>query len=96
MDYAKWKQNLVLSYNYMPLANIKEKLYNDRISYAKKMEAEEARLRALVDNEEITTLLAQLTNFRTKLLHNAENTEKKIEEQKIILHKLRQEANSRK
>lgn len=40
MDYAKWKQSLVLSYNYMPLANIKEKLYNDRIAYMKKMEAE--------------------------------------------------------
>lgn len=23
LDYAKWKQDLVLNYNYMPLANIK-------------------------------------------------------------------------
>lgn len=68
MDYARWKQNLVLSYNYMPLANIKEKLQNDRMAYLKKMEAEEAYLSALVDNKEITTLLAQLSSFRAKLL----------------------------
>ena len=26
IDYAKWKQALVLKYNYMPLENIKEKI----------------------------------------------------------------------
>lgn len=67
LDYAKWKQNLVLSYNYMPLANIQEKLHNDRLAYVKKMDAEESKLRALVDNEEITTLLRNLGQFKIRL-----------------------------
>ena len=30
LDYAKWKQNLVLNFNYMPLKNIKEKIETER------------------------------------------------------------------
>ena len=26
VDYAKWKQDLILNYNYMPLKTIKEKI----------------------------------------------------------------------
>lgn len=28
IDYAKWKQNLVLKYNYMPMKRIMEKVQN--------------------------------------------------------------------
>ena len=37
IGYAKWKQSLVLNYNYMPLQNIKEKIEGERRNYVKKM-----------------------------------------------------------
>lgn len=50
IDYAKWKQSLVLSYNYMPLQSIKEKIDTERKNYLKKMEDEETKLRKTVEN----------------------------------------------
>lgn len=38
IDYAKWKQSLVLSYNYMPLQTIREKIDTERRAYLKKMD----------------------------------------------------------
>lgn len=38
IDYAKWKQNLVLKYNYMPLKRITEKVQTETINYLKRIE----------------------------------------------------------
>ena len=37
LDYAKWKQGLVLKYNYMPMKRIAEKVHNERINYVRKI-----------------------------------------------------------
>jgi hypothetical protein len=46
------------------------------------MEAEEAKLRAIVDNDEFVEIFNNLSKFRVKLLGVAEDYEVKIHNQK--------------
>lgn len=40
IDYAKWKQDLVLKYNYMPMKRMTEKVQNEKLTYLKKISDE--------------------------------------------------------
>lgn len=53
------------------------------------MEAEEARLRMIVDNDEFITLLNNMGKFRNRLLEMSKEYEIKIENQREILRRLR-------
>lgn len=67
IDYAKWKQDLVLNYNYMPLKNIKEKIQTERENYLKRMNEEEKKLIKLIDNKEMNTQIENFRDFKQKL-----------------------------
>jgi uncharacterized protein (UPF0332 family) len=37
IDYAKWKQELVLKYNYLPMKRIGDKIENDKLNYIRRI-----------------------------------------------------------
>lgn len=37
IDYAKWKQQLVLKYNYLPMKRIADKIETDKVNYLRKI-----------------------------------------------------------
>jgi hypothetical protein len=60
-DYAKWKQDLVLKYNYMPMKRMTEKVQNEKMNYLKKISDEEKNCAKILSGKEITV---QLDLFR--------------------------------
>ena len=48
LDYAKWKQSLVLQYNYLPMKRITEKVENQKVNYVKKIKEDPTDRRILL------------------------------------------------
>ena len=67
INYAKWKQDLILSYNYMPLKNIKDKINSERENHLKKMMEEEKNLISVIDNKEMNVQIEHFRDFKGKL-----------------------------
>lgn len=61
IDYAKWKQELVLKYNYLPMKRITDKIENDKANYLRKIAEEEKNCAKILSGKEITV---QLDLFR--------------------------------
>jgi hypothetical protein len=67
LDYAKWKQSLVLQYNYLPMKRITEKVENEKVNYLKKIEEEEKHCAKILSGKEITVQLDLFREFSKKL-----------------------------
>ena len=67
IDYAKWKQELVLKYNYLPMKRLTDKIENDKAQYLKKIAEEEKHCASILSGKEITVQLDLFRNFSKKL-----------------------------
>jgi hypothetical protein len=67
IDYAKWKQSLVLKFNYMPMKRITEKIENERANYVRKIAEEEKVAARMLSGKEITVQLDLFRQFSLKL-----------------------------
>lgn len=83
LDYAKWKQGLVLKYNYMPMKRITEKVHNERANYVRKIAEEEQACAKMLAGKEITVQLDRFRDFSRKLSEKMEEIEAKIAEEEM-------------
>lgn len=67
IEYAKWKQSLVLKFNYMPMKRITEKIENERANYVRKIAEEEKVAARMLSGKEITVQLDLFRQFSQKL-----------------------------
>jgi len=83
LDYAKWKQGLVLKYNYMPMKRIAEKVHNERTNYVRKIAEEEQACAKMLAGKEITVQLDRFRDFSKKLGEKMQEIEAKIAEEEM-------------
>ena len=83
LDYAKWKQTLVLQYNYLPMKRITEKVENEKVNYVKKIKEEEKNCAKILSGKEITVQLELFRDFSKKLNEKLQEYQIKIADQRI-------------
>jgi hypothetical protein len=83
LDYAKWKQGLVLKYNYMPMKRIAEKVHNERTNYVRKIAEEEQACAKMLAGKEITVQLDRFRDFSKKLSEKMQEIEATIAEEEM-------------
>jgi hypothetical protein len=57
LDYAKWKQDLVLKFNYMPMKRIADRIEEEKEIYLHKIKEEEKQCAQILSGEELTVQL---------------------------------------
>ena len=83
LDYANWKQSLVLQYNYLPMKRITQKVENEKVNYVKKIKEEERNCAKILSGKEITVQLELFRDFSKKLNEKLQEYQVKIADQKI-------------
>jgi hypothetical protein len=95
LDYAKWKQSLVLKYNYMPMKRITEKVQNERANYVRKIAEEEQACAKMLAGKEITVQLDRFREFSKKLSQKMAEVEVRIAEEEMRREMLEREVAER-
>lgn len=95
MKYAKWKQELVLMYNYEPLASIVKKTEEVKRQYLKKIQEENLSNELLYNTDKIMTDLSTFKAFSEKLQAKLVELQVSIDEWEMKKQVLNSELNDK-